>query len=170
MKKRTVLWVLVACLALAAVALAGVQQDAISVTTREQVPTRATALGDPISIPYPMKITPTTGSVVHVDSSSTSYTLPTTGSRAFRITCGAGLSSYAMIKCGAGAQTATCTAATGYNLPAVSDGQTLPMRELPSTTTICAVIGCSADAGTATAGGSCSFEQVSNPTGMAFGS
>jgi hypothetical protein len=44
MKKRTVLWALVACLVLAAVALAGVQQDAISITTKEQVPTRATAL------------------------------------------------------------------------------------------------------------------------------
>jgi hypothetical protein len=170
MKKRTVLWALVACLVLAAVALAGVQQDAISITTKEPVPTRATALGDQFVIPYPMQIASSASACVAVTGSTAQYTLPTTGSRTFRICGSGGLASYAFVNCYGTNPTATTAATTGYNIPPLADGQCYPMFEIPTTTTKCAVIGGASVGGAAAAGGSVCYTQFNNATGMAFGS
>jgi len=169
MKRINKLWILIACLVLAAVAISAVQ-EAASVSTREPVAVRASALGDQVVMGYPLKITPTTGSCVAATATSADYTLPTTGSRVFRISGGGGLASYAFVKCGVGTQTATSTAATGHNIPPIMDGQALPPRELPSTFTMCAVIGAAATGGAAAAGGEVCFEQLNLATGFAFGS
>ena len=167
--KRNRTWILVVCLVLAAIGVAAVQES-VSVTTRAPVSTRATALGDQVVIGYPLLCTPTTGSCVAATATSADYTLPTTGSRIFRITGGGGLASYAFIKCGVGTQTATSTAATGHNVPPVMDGKSLPPREMPATYTMCAVIGAANTGGAAAAGGEVCFEQCNVPTGFAFGS
>jgi hypothetical protein len=162
--------VLAFCFLLIAAFMIAAVQESVSVSTKAPVATRATALGDQVVVGYPLLCAPTTGACVAVTATSADYTLPTTGSRIFRITGGGGLASYAFIKCGVGTQTATSTAATGHNVPPVMDGQSLPPREITATHTMCAVIGAAATGGAAAAGGEVCFEQCNIPTGFAFGS
>jgi hypothetical protein len=170
--KRRLFLIVAAVLALVFAGLALAETPTgVNVSNKNVVaPLRLTSKGDVIAVPYPLLCTPTTGSCVGATATSTDYTLPTTGSRIFRITGGGGLASYAFIKCGVGTQTASTTAATGHNGPPVMDGQSLPPREFPSTYTKCAVVGGVATGGAAAAGGEVCFEQCNLPTGFAFGS
>jgi hypothetical protein len=138
-----------------------------SITDGNSKAIRSTALGDLLTIGYPLLLSVNASNCVAATAISTQFTLPTTPSKVFRICGGGGLSSYAFISCGTN-PTATTTAASGFVLPPLADGQCLPAMEIQAAK--CAVIGGSSVGGASAAGGAVCFLQLVNPTGLPVGS